>query len=348
MIYQLSPDERQVFKRCRRAWDLHASERRGLEPRAATTFDPVAAVTDALAVYYFPGMWSWDRDLVHPLVLAALERRLGEDAGDEPVDLSPLADLLSAYFSWAPELDRFTPLRVETEYDATIPDPGAGDEDLRTPDGVAIHYRGRADLVVSDHANRTWVVTHRVLPPDTWSDPFDLLLDEEAVTACWAWQRCYLETRVAGTIHNEIVLPGPDGHADPPEPPEPLSPAAERIAEQHHQGPFRRTRIRRHAAELEVAARSLAAEVREMTAPTLVAYPSPSPEHCAPCSFRKPCALLSAGSDASAVLAVEYRPRTVDKRPRIGRRTWSMGRGAAPLPPRRADGGNTAQEDGRT
>ena len=31
---------------------------------------------DALAVYYFPGMWDWDRDVRLPLVAQELERAL--------------------------------------------------------------------------------------------------------------------------------------------------------------------------------------------------------------------------------------------------------------------------------
>jgi len=60
--YIIRPWERRLFLGCRRAWNFGAHERQGLEPAGPTGFiDLEQAVKDALAVYYFPGMWDWNR-----------------------------------------------------------------------------------------------------------------------------------------------------------------------------------------------------------------------------------------------------------------------------------------------
>ncbi|HEX4907114.1 MAG TPA: hypothetical protein VFW32_00835 [Actinomycetes bacterium] len=70
MAYRFTPADRGAFKRCRRQWDFGARERRNYEPaRPAAVPDLDLAVRDALAVYYFPGMWDWQRSVVLPLVL---------------------------------------------------------------------------------------------------------------------------------------------------------------------------------------------------------------------------------------------------------------------------------------
>jgi hypothetical protein len=59
MAYRFTPADRGAFKRCRRQWDLGARERQNWEPaRPAAVPDLDLAVRDALAVYYFPGMWT--------------------------------------------------------------------------------------------------------------------------------------------------------------------------------------------------------------------------------------------------------------------------------------------------
>ena len=74
MAADLRPSDRIWFKRCRRSWDLGSRLRRSLEPaerRYALDLD--RAVRDGLAVYYFPGMWEWDRKVVLPLAFAAFD-----------------------------------------------------------------------------------------------------------------------------------------------------------------------------------------------------------------------------------------------------------------------------------
>ena len=58
------------------------------------------ALAEALAVYYFPGMWAWRREIVQPLVHQALDRA----SGNEPTDAVAAAHaLLDRYAAWATE-----------------------------------------------------------------------------------------------------------------------------------------------------------------------------------------------------------------------------------------------------
>jgi hypothetical protein len=111
--YVVTANDRSWFGRCRRAWDLGAVARQGLQRVKAVDADGMErAVLEALAVHYFPGMWSWDRTIVEPLVFAAYDRAHG------PPDARPV---LGDFLQWAVRVDRFTPLRVEVEIDVHVP-----------------------------------------------------------------------------------------------------------------------------------------------------------------------------------------------------------------------------------
>jgi hypothetical protein len=138
MAYRFTPADREAFKRCRRQWDLGATERQHLEPaEAAAAPDLELAVRDALAVYYFPGMWDWQRSVVLPLVLQGLARSLGDPAAAGG-ELAAGRALLERYFDWAPGVDRFSPVQVETRFEVNLPDPGGGDRELVLADGRPI------------------------------------------------------------------------------------------------------------------------------------------------------------------------------------------------------------------
>src|SRR5438270_7246398 len=137
--YVTRPWESGLFRRCRRAWNFGARERQNYEPIAPSrVFDFSEAIHDALDVYYFPGMWDWNRAIVCPLAVAGLEKsmRRQRDAYAHTRDLSAeqVQDweqhlelgigLLQRYFEWAREVDRFTPIGVASQFDVTLPDPG--------------------------------------------------------------------------------------------------------------------------------------------------------------------------------------------------------------------------------
>jgi hypothetical protein len=112
--------ERASFLRCGRQWDLAAGMRQNARQNIRQNPEPAnspaapdleRAIRDALAVYYFPGMWDWDNGVRLPLVGQELDRTLTGEARDEA------RDLLERYTRWAPQR---RPVR-----------PGAGRDGLR-------------------------------------------------------------------------------------------------------------------------------------------------------------------------------------------------------------------------
>jgi hypothetical protein len=233
MTVILTPGERAEFKRCRRAWDLGAPVRRNLEPvQTPAALDMDRLIRDALAVYYFPGMWDWSRIVVLPLVSQALEKGLGRlrsgsgpsrssgssgsagssgssgssgSAGSDAEDVVALRRLLAGYLDWAPSIERLAPVLVEVDYEVDLADPDQPDMALRTRTGDNIRYRGRIDVLAMDEHDAYWIVQHRVV--DRWT-PLELLIrDEETTAACWAWEQYYLGMSITGTIHNELRVP---------------------------------------------------------------------------------------------------------------------------------------------
>jgi hypothetical protein len=332
--YIIRPWERELFLGCRRAWDFGALERQGLEPGGpARITDLQQAIKDALAVYYFPGMWEWNRAIVAPLATEgfakalrtkrqAYEQATGAALETEDAERIEAASgagrrLLAAYYAWAPQADTWSTVQVETLFDVTIPDPTRPDHGLLAADGRGVLYRIRIDLVVVDKAGRNWIVEHR-LCEDGFAELDDLLLDDVALTRSWAWEQGFLG-RVAGTIHNELRLPRAD---------EPGPEAASSLAGPPSTGPdlewikvggrhvrryngvwFRRTRIRRKREEIEGAGRRVAEQSRLMTRSDVRCYPAPEWSNCLSCEFREPCLALMQGADPKPVLAGSYRAR---------------------------------------
>ena len=370
----LTPAERSSFKACRRAWDLGARGRRNLEPAATgRPLDEDRLLRDALAVYYFPGMWDWSRAIVLPLVTQALTKAVAHERDHLGSQLPPdfeeraanMAQLLAAYLEWAPSVERLAPVLVEVDYEVDMPDPSRPDTGLLTAAGDYVRYRGRVDLLAVDEHDAYWVLRHRVV--EDWTDFEALLRDEEAVAACWAWEHFYIGMQIAGTIHNELRLPGgteADGAGPRPRTTPHPSSRHERGGVPQHEGSgggrsipqhrrlyaqanepdepertvrddgpwFRRTWIRRSRAEIEQAGRQLAGEALEILGGSVAVFPSPSEPTCGPCPFRAPCLAMYEGGDAEAILAADYRPRAPGElvEGRLGGVSWSTGRGAAP------------------
>lgn len=373
MAFGVRPWDRRWYRTCRRAWDFGSRSRRNLEPaQPPFLVDLDRALRDALAVYYFPGMWEWDRSVVLPLAGQALERAMRKQRESHPdltseqvqqweADLDVGRSLLGHYLEWAPAVDRFWPVRVETDFDVQVPDWRSPDEDLVVPGGrEAIRYHGRVDMLVVDEYDAYWVVRHRLVQ-DGFTDTELLVLDDELVAAAWAWEIFYLGMRVAGTIHNELRP-----EATPPDPAEPVRRprashafARARAAVRQDEAPvaghrrmyvraeqtptdvvveeggdmFRRTRIPRSALELQGLGRNLGQEALEMTDPDLAPYPTPG-AHCAECAYRPPCLAMQEGENVDAILAGGYqsRPEEMPEEGRLGAVNWSMSRGAAPPP----------------
>jgi hypothetical protein len=208
--------DRASFRRCRRQWDFGAGMRQDLEPvHQPAVPDLDRAVRDALAVYYFPGMWDWDRGVRLPLVGQELARALtrqrqkaGHDADDQAWQeaLDQGKALLARYVDWAPRADPFAPVLVETDFEVNVLDPARSDAALVSGGGEPIRYTGRIDLMAVDEHDAYWIVRHRVVGAD-WPPTEQLAADEESLAACWAWEQFYLGMVITGTIDNELRLP---------------------------------------------------------------------------------------------------------------------------------------------
>ena len=372
-VATLTPTERHLFKQCRRAWDLEAAGRHNLEPVVSSDpFDVDRCVRDALAVYYYPGMWDWARSVVIPLVGQAFERavaRESERLGPEPprgfdARAAAARRLLEHYVEWAPTVERLAPVLVEVDFSADLPDPAGTDSVLCTPRGQHVRYQGRLDLLGVDEHDAYWVARHRVVRE--WTPLDALARDEEMVAACWAWEQYYIGMEIAGTIHNEMRLPAGarlvadsdrsttgEGGRERGGVPQHEGSGGGRSIPQHRRlyarstepvdsprvvqdtaSLFRRTWIRRSRGETVEAARQLSAEAREMFSPEVLVYPSPSESACRRCPFAAPCMALYEGreAEAQAILDSSYRlrPGAAWEEGRLGGRTWSTGRGAAP------------------
>ncbi len=365
MSYRITEDDRARFKRCRRQWDFTSAQRRGLEPVVPVDAVLPGVIMDALAVYYYPGTWDWQPELRQSLVHKAVVRAL-DDIGAAGVagasdaistSLPTAMAVLDAYDAWASTIDDFAPVKINHDVQGLVPDPHDPERGLATPDGGAVIYTCRIDLLAVDAADEYWVVRHHVA--DEWADD---LIDEwrgsdalAGAAACWAWQQEYLGMEISGTIHNQVRLRGP---LDPPageqaakvprvQQSEPSGggraiPQHRRLSartsrsdvtgdvEQSIAGPVRRTRIRRSRADIAAVGTQLATEAVQMIGeptirPTFAA-------HCQACEFRAPCQALVDGVDPEPMLAAGYRPRPAEdqRRPRLGQSTWGFGRGAAP------------------
>ncbi|MDQ2723985.1 MAG: hypothetical protein M3Y36_00570 [Actinomycetota bacterium] len=375
MDHRISAEEQAAFRGCRRRWDFSSPNRMDLEPATRSgVFDLDRAVKDALSIHYFPGMWDWPQAIVAPLVIKGFERSMG-DQQDLVTSERPLTDseaeqwhhglddgrrMVERYADWANSIDRFAPVRVESEFEVQIPDAGRPGRSLPTTTAGAVLYVGRLDALVIDEFDAYWILRHRVV--DRWTPRYQLELDDESIAACWAWENFYMGMTINGTIDNELHLDDDtyDGSAAPPGPAG--APAGRRVGQsegsgggrnipQHRrisavahepesvprvevdEGPgFRRTWIRRRDEEKTAAASRLAREAVVMIDPSVFADPHPSDEQCRRCAFVPPCLALNQGQDPAGPLADGYRRRPAEPEhlERLGQVTWGFGRGAAP------------------
>ncbi|MGH3620515.1 MAG: hypothetical protein ACRDQ5_01820 [Sciscionella sp.] len=355
MDYHIWASERATFKRCRRQWDLGSPNRRDLEPVDASPTDPLPdAIKDALAVYYYPGMWDWQSTIVLPLVYKALRRSLS-DVGRE--DLIGVAEeVLEQYVVHASKVDDFSPIKIDHDVYGILPDPNDPSSGLVTADGQRVLYADRVDLLAVDSNDNYWVILHQLV--DKWQDLDAMLLDEDAVAACWTWEQSYVGVHLTGTIHNEVrPVPVPAGRRRNVELPlrrglaqnEPsgggrsigqhrrlfgrqLESATTDRVEQQETGIVRRTKISRTREEIEGMGRQIGLEALEMVDSRLALYPNPTRANCTQCPFVAPCLTMKEGADVAELLASGYRQRPQEQavQPRLGAVTWGTNRGAAP------------------
>ena len=145
-------------------------------------------------MHYFPGMWSWDRAIVEPLVLAAYDRAGG------PAERAAAARTASC--AGRGTSTALTPVRVDVDVDVHVPDPVLPDTHLATrkatPCATATASTScwSTTTTGTGSASTAWSTSS---PPTTSSR-----LDERDVLACWAWEEIELATTIAGIQYTEL------------------------------------------------------------------------------------------------------------------------------------------------
>lgn len=213
-----------AFRDCRRRWDLGALPRQGLVPRVRSrVFDLDHAVRMGLAVYYFPAMDDWSRQIVRPLALKGFDRAMSEQASAYERDRALSSDqvrdwqrhrrlgagLLTRYFDFADSADNFDSMFSDEIIWSQVPDPDQPSRDLGMPDGRSIRLATRIDQLISDQDDESWLQVHRVVWDD-WTPDTDLLADDVQQRAIWAMEIAYPQLRIAGTIYNELLVRADD------------------------------------------------------------------------------------------------------------------------------------------
>lgn len=224
MTWVLRSREIDLFRGCRRQWDLGALTRRGLVPKIRrSVFDLDAAVRMGLATYYYPALDDWSRQIVRPLALKGFNRAMSEQATayEKGRSLTPeqardwqrhrrLGEaLLARYFDWADAADDFDSILSDELIWAPVPDPDEPGRDIGTPDGRPVRFVARVDSLISDPADELWVVDHRVVW-DNWTPDDVLTEDDEQRRAIWSVQVAHPQMLVAGTFYNELRVGADD------------------------------------------------------------------------------------------------------------------------------------------
>lgn len=219
MAVVATQSDRESFRRCRRQWHLQARMRRNLTPAAPPAGpDRPAALRAALSVYYFPGLWDWDRAITMPLVRQGLDRELARQqergacaprAPGWPQAQAALQHLLGRYAAWAPGADTFSPVLIDADFEVQVPDPARPGGGLTGADAQPVRFRGRIQMLAVDEHDAYWLVRH-ALRTAGWPDTSELAAAEDALADAWAWEQFYPGLSIAGTIHNELRLGGED------------------------------------------------------------------------------------------------------------------------------------------
>lgn len=346
--------DRLAWKKCRREHNFSSIVHRNLVPIKGSK--PLEYGTDwheAMAALYDPISWPlWtskdksvrdiQREIVRQTFLQAnRKRRLeyeeeGLDVSEDFAEREALGiGMLNGYFDWAVDVDKFTPVKVEVDFEVPILDPITGEPALCACHGAPIVYQGRLDGIVQDPQGWYWILEHKTAAQMGPTD--HLALDEQTGSYAWAIRQM-LGIRVQGVIYNEAVKKvahTPQALMRPQsgrnfsvnkqqdttyevalkfliDQGEDLTLYEDFLDWMKYQGNkfFRRTQVHRNVFELEDQGRRIFYESQEMLNPMTVPYPNPSRFTCTMCAFKAPCLAMNDGSDYEFLLREDYRVRT--------------------------------------
>lgn len=360
--------DRLNFKRCRQHWDFGSKIRQDWEPLfGPLNLDFGIAIHAALHVYYEPDFWHADRSIVQ---LAAIEEfrshcydrraRYLLSTGQEDIDpeiertqfIEPLqlgVGMLQHYFTYAPSVDNFTPIRAEIEFEVPIPaangfklplgfaqlkDGNLYVYDFESEDFLPVVYQGRCDLLLEDRFNRYWIMDHKTA--GQFGSVEYLEMDEQCGSYIWALRKM-LGLPIAGVIYNRLLK-------DVPKPPKELMYGGfsknrqqrttyelykqtlidngERLTDyiefleflQDKPNPFfQRYQVSRSDTEMQNLERQIGIEAIDMLNNPSI-YPNVGMFTCMGCAYRTPCLAKMDGSDYEFILKNQFRKRTDEPR----------------------------------
>lgn len=316
--------DRQIFKSCRRKWDYSSKMRLNYQPKSSP--EPLefgTAIHAALEVYYLPETWGLERPLVEQASLQRFREVCAEHKknylkvlGQEDMDVTIEADqfeareilgtgMLENYFTWAPQVDDFTPLRVEAEFQVPIP-------------GMDALYEGRVDLLLEDSKGKYWIMDHKTAK--TFGNTDFLEMDEQCGSYIWALQK-QLNLPIAGAIYNRLLKKAPttptrlvSGEFSQSKTQSVTYQGYKRALQEagkynedytdflsflkdRENKFFQRIQLHRSSVEIDNLENQIRLEAQDMLHDPSI-YPNPGMFNCMGCSFRQPCLAKNEGNAA--------------------------------------------------
>lgn len=350
MKHVIRTSDRGTFRSCRQEWDWSSKIRNNLEPRARyQPFEDGTVWHAAMETYYNPETWhllGTDKEyMVHAFTRKSLlieqDKIVKEATNLYEEDILPderleeyderykmLSAMLEHYFTWAPTVDNFKPVKIEIEFEVPIIDP-KGYAMLCECHGWPVFYQGRLDGIAEDIYGNYWILEHKTtgqMGDTAW-------LDLDAQCGSYAWAMRELGLLVKGIYYTQALKAAPkkpdrllrttqgrnfsvnkqqrvtyDMYRNTLiEHGEPLANYVEFLTFlQSKPNPFcRRITVYRNSASLDYIGKTVWKEAKEMIHNPVI-YPNPGPFNCNWCRFREPCIAKQDGLDWQFILNELY------------------------------------------
>lgn len=339
--------DRSSFRSCRQAWDWSSKIRDNLEPSERyAPFEDGTTWHEAMATYYDPKTWhllddpatsesilfytrqklisTHNGQVIRAIALSSNEELPIERLEEYSERLVMLENMLENYFTWAPTVDNFKPVKIEIEFEVPIYIP-----DTTIPyvvGGDIVVYQGRLDGIVQDPQGRYWVLEHKTAKQRSsigWLD-----VDSQCGSYAWAMQE-QLNIPIAGIIYSQSFkkmlkspkrltrsYKGRNFSTDKSKSMthdlflKTLLEYNESVANYSEylnylsiqENPFfRRVEVHRNQASLKYMSKIIYLEAKEMLNDPAI-YPSPGPFTCNFCRFKEPCISKQNGYDHQFIL----------------------------------------------
>lgn len=321
--------DKQLFKRCRRKWDLSSPLRQRLEPkRVVDKLFVGIGVHKALEELYKHGknpveaFSSWaDKEI------AKVRKEIGQLFVEQEEMLGQAIELgkgmLANYEIWCRKADpEFFVKVLSVERELSVP--------ILTPRGHKARgtFGCRIDQIVEDCDELLWLMEHKTAAS---LEVAHLPLDEQVVCYLWAAQQ-FLGIKLQGVIYNILLKKLPskpqllkNGTLSKKKisttygvykkeiehhklEPEAYSEILQELKDQDSPF-FRREKIIKTQEEIAEIGRRIYDEYRDMRNPKIAIYPNPTRDCFWDCPFREVCIEMNSGGDVAYLLQELFQKR---------------------------------------